>query len=253
MFEEHYPPLVIAYAIALCGWLLANRLLPAVWPEKEPERFAHPWREFGLALLGVLGVLAVGQLWANGIRLPEAGTAGPVFAALNQFLIYLPILLVPVLRRQAWSTAWLPRERIGTRLLVGLLLACVAVTVYALLRQGAGAPWVLLGRIWSFEHVDELVQVFLEDVAIAILFVRLSGAIGPRWSAAIVACLFAAAHIPGMLSQGANWLELGALVRDAGLGVAVILVLRRACDVLWFWPIHFCLDMTQFARVSGVE
>jgi hypothetical protein len=27
--------------------------------------------------------------------------------------------------------------------------------------------------------------------------------------------------------------------------------LRRSQDVMWFWWIHFAMDMTQFARISG--
>ncbi len=74
MFSEHYPALVVAYLVGLGGWLLAGRLLPTVWPrESTPVSFARPGREFGIALLGVLGILAMGQLWTRGIRLPEEG------------------------------------------------------------------------------------------------------------------------------------------------------------------------------------
>lgn len=251
MFQEHYPPLVAAYLVGLGGWLLASRLLPHVWPRGAIERFAHPWREFGFALLGAVGILAMGQLWIRGFRLPEQGAAGPVLASINQLLIFSPILLVLVIRRQPWTSAWLPRPRIATRLGVGLALAALAVTAYALLREGADQPWILLGRIWRYENLDEMTQVLLEDVTIAILFIRLAGAIGSRWATILVACLFAAGHVPVMVSQGATLIELAALLRDAGLGVAVILVLQRSRDVLWFWCIHFCLDMTQFARISG--
>jgi len=254
MFAEHYPPLVVAYLVGLWGWLLANRFLPKLWPSEGKEvSFPRPWREFGIALLGAVGVVVMGQLWMRGLRLPESGAVGPVFGAVNQALIFAPILLVPVLRRQPWTTAWLPRPRIATRALVGLVLASLAVVVYSLLRQGADEPWILLGKIWRYQHIDELAQVFLEDVTIAILFVRLAGAIGARWATVVVACLFAAGHIPAMVSQGVTGSEVIGLVRDAGLGVAVILVLQRSRDVVWFWCIHFCLDMTQFARVSGVE
>ena len=253
MFEEHYAPLVVAYLIALGGWLLAARLLPSVWPAAPAARFDHPWTEVALALLGCLGVIAVGQLWARGIHLPERGALGPLFSAVDQALIFVPVLLAVVLRRQPRTTAWLPRARMATRLGVGLLLAAVAVTAYSLLRAGAVAPWTMLGRIWRYEHLDTMVQVFLEDVTIAILFVRLAAAIGSRWATVIVACLFAAGHIPAMLTQEAAWRELAGLLRDAALGVAVILVLQRSRDVLWFWCVHFCLDMTQFAAVSGVR
>ena len=50
-------------------------------------------------------------------------------------------------------------------------------------------------------HLDEMVQVLLEDLAIAILFVRLSSAVGSRAATVLVACLFAAGHIPAMVSR----------------------------------------------------
>lgn len=252
MFQEHYTPLIFAYLLALGGWLLANRLLPQVWPRGSVDDFAQPWKELGIAFVGAIGILAVGQLWSRGIRLPENGALGPLLGAINQILIFAPILLVPVLRRQAWSTAWLPRRSMTLRLLVGLALAGLAVTAYSLLRNGADSPWVMLSRIWRYENFDEMVQVFLEDLTIAILFVRLAAAIGKGWATLTVACLFAVGHIPAMVSGGATWPELVGLVRDAGLGVAVVLVLQRSRDVAWFWFVHFCLDMTQFTRVSGV-
>lgn len=253
LFNQHYPALFIAYLVGLGGWLVANRLMPHVWPREPVERFVHPWKELGIALVGAAGILAMGQLWSRGIRLPEQDTLGPVAGAINQALIFAPIVLVVILRRQSWATAWLPRRRIVARLLVGFGLAVLAVNAYSLLRAGSDRPWVLLSRIWRYEHFDEMAQVFLEDLTIAILFVRLAAAVGSRWASVIVACLFAAGHIPAMLSQGgATWLELAGLLRDAGLGVAVMLVLQRSRDVVWFWFLHFCLDMTQFARISGV-
>ncbi len=252
MFQEHYPPLVFAYLVGVGGWLVVSRFGPRVWPLEAVESFARPWREFGIALVGAIGIVAVGQLWTRGIRLPEQGSFGPVMGAINQILIFAPILLVLLVRRQSWTTAWLPRRRIALRLLVGLVLSMGAVTAYCRLRAGADAPWVVAVRIWRYQHVDEMVQVFLEDLTIAILFVRLAAAIGSRWATVVVACLFAAGHVPTMVSQGATWSELGGLLRDAGLGVAVILVLQRSRDVAWFWCIHFSLDMMQFASVSGV-
>lgn len=233
--------------------MLLSRLLPDVWPGKRNESVARPWTEFGIALLGAAGILVMGQLWAKGIRLPEKGSAGPLLGSVNQVLIFAPILLVMVVRRQPWTSAWLPRARVATRLLVGLVLATLAVTAYSLLRDRADAPWIIVGRIWRYEHIDEMVQVFLEDLTIAILFVRLAGAIRRTWATVVVACLFAVGHVPAMVSLGVTWSELAGLVWDAGLGVIAILVLQRSRDVVWFWFIHFCLDMTQFAGISGLS
>lgn len=252
MFHAHYSALVASYLTALGGWWLANRMWPSIWPAARSEAFQRPWRELGLALLGVLGIVGIGQLWSHGIRWPEDGALGPWLAAFNQILIFAPVLLVVSLRRQPWTTAWLPRPRIAARLVVGLALASLALTAYSLTRDGAHPAWTMIGRIVRFEHVDELAQVFLEDVTIAILFVRLAAAVGARWATVLVACLFAAGHVPALLAGGASASELAGLLRDAALGVAVILVLQRSRDVLWFCCVHFALDMTQFASVSGV-
>lgn len=252
MFKDHYIPLVLAYLAALGGWLLINYYVKEIWPKKSDDHFERPGIEFVIAMIGAIAVIGMGRLWSMGIRLPEEGTLGPVLASVNQVLIFAPILLVPIVRKQPWTTAWLSRGNVPKRLVAGLVLAMAAVTVYSLLRNGADVPWRILGRIWQYEHLDAMVQVFLEDTTIAILFVRLASAIGKRWATVIVACLFAAGHIPVMISEGASLVELAWLLRDAGLGVAVILVLQRSRDIVWFWFIHFCLDMTQFADISGV-
>ena len=195
MFHEHYPALVVAYLVGLGGWLVADRLLPGVWPRAPAVRFERPWREFIIALVGAIGVSRWGSLEP---RHPSARGRGlrSAVGRRRQLLIFAPILLVPVLRRQAWTTAWLPRARLATRLGVGVVLASLAVAAYALLREGADAPQVVIGRIGRYRNLDPAVQVLCEDLAIAIVFIRLAAALGGRWATVVVACLFAAGHGP---------------------------------------------------------
>ena len=70
----------------------------------------------------------------------------------------------------------------------------------------------------------------------------------PWLVAAIVAALFAAGHVPGMLASGAGVAELIPLILDAALGVGILLVLNRSADIWWFWCVHFAMDMTQFFK-----
>jgi hypothetical protein len=250
MFAEHYPALVTAYLAALAGWVGARRIAGRAWPAAAEAGFPRPWLELGISLAGAVGVLITGQLVTHGIRLPEGGPLGPVLSSINQLLIFLPMLAVIPLRRESWDTAWLSGRSLPTRLLWGIGLAVLAVSVYSPAREGADRPWQILGRIARYEHLDELAQVLLEDVAIAILFVRMIRIAGKEWAAVIVGALFAAGHIPAMLSQGASLAELLRLAWDAGLGAAIVLVLARSRDIVWFAPVHFCLDMTQFGIVT---
>jgi hypothetical protein len=88
----------------------------------------------------------------------------------------------------------------------------------------------------------------LEDLAIAVLFVQIAAALHPRWAILLVAALFAGGHLPALFANGASAGEMFGLVRDFGLGVLVIGTLWRGADIIWFWPVHFALDMTQFLQ-----
>jgi hypothetical protein len=218
----------------------------------------------GVALLAVVGVLAVGQVYLrigllpesggllpeSGGLLPESGAAGPAFAAINQIAIFSPVLLALALRSQSLDTTWLGRRRWPLRLLVGIGLAMLAVLAYTLLRKDVDGFPDVIARIPRYRHVDEAVQVFLEDLTIAFLFVRLAVAIGARWAIVTVAVLFAAGHIPALLTEGASTRDLLLLLRDAALGTAIIAVLQRSRDILWFWCVHFAMDMLQFEGIA---
>src|SRR5262249_51412949 len=126
MIESHSGALLVGYATALLGWLLLSRAAPSLWPQRAPIRFARPWLEVAVSLLAVVAVLAIGQLYIRGWLLPEAGSLKPLLAALNQILIYMPVLLVSWIRGQSAETLWLPRERLGSRLAAGAALGLAA-------------------------------------------------------------------------------------------------------------------------------
>ena len=140
-------------------------------------------------------------------------------------------------------------DRIWVRLLVGLLLAALAVLVFTLVAPGNNNWLALYSRVYAPKNFGLLVQVFCEDVAIAILFVRFRAAIGLGATILLVAILFAVAHIPAMVATGASLRGFVNLVMDAGLGTVVVFVAQRSADVWWLWCVHFAMDMMQFVAV----
>ncbi|MCI0589269.1 MAG: hypothetical protein L0323_20835 [Planctomycetes bacterium] len=241
----HSLVLALAYASVCALWWGVHRLVP-LWRDPERPRFPHPWKEVAIALLAVVGVVLLGQLWVRGIRFPARGAWIPLVESLNQFLIFSPILAVPCLRRQGWASAWVQRPALGARLALGLGLAILAVSLYSALERGAPDWGETMRGVFTPARAHLAVQVLLEDLAIAILFVRVSAATGPRVAILAVAALFAAAHIPSMLARGATIQEVAGLLRDLGLGVLVLGTAWRSADVAWVWPVHYSLDMTQF-------
>ena len=237
--------LAIAYTATCAMWWGLSRLIP-LWRDVQRPHFVHAWREVGIVLLTVVGTLLLGQLWVRGIRLHLTGPWAPVGESINQIIIFAPVIAVPILRRQGWASAWVRLDRIPVRLAIGLALALVALLLYSTMERGA-ASWADAVRgVFAPSRADVAVQVLLEDVAIAILFVRLAAAMRPRAAILIVAALFAAAHIPSMMARGDTTAELVALLRDAGLAVLVVGTAWRSADIAWVWPVHYALDMTQF-------
>lgn len=251
MIGSEYLALLAGYSTALAGWLLLARWVPSLWPPPPEVAFKHPWREVGWALLAVLAVLGIGQLYTAKLLFPTGGWSGVPLETLNQLLIFLPLPFLLVVRRQPLSTAWLPTTRVWLRLLAGLGLALLSILVYILFRADSH-PWlVVIFRTYDPTNSPHLVQVLLEDLGIAILFVRFASALGWRRTVVIVAVLFALAHVPAMLSGGSTLASFGHLGLDVALAVGILLVLRRSGDVWWFWMVHFAMDMMQFYAVPG--
>jgi len=242
---SHSAVLFIAYSTVALLWIGVSRVAP-YWRHPERPNFAHPWRELGFAFLAVVVVLLIGQLYVRGIRLPTSGLLRPLTESLNQTAIFLPVLLLPLFRRQRRSTLWVPAGDIPQRIAVGVGLALVAFGLVLILEEGVPGPAESFGRLLSWGSIPLAVQVLLEDLTIALIAVRLGAAISPKWAVVITAVLFAAGHIPAMVATGVAPREFGGLVRDAALGGFLVAVLYRSGDIMWFWPVHTVLDASQF-------
>ena len=113
-------------------------------------------------------------------------------------------------------------------------------------RQNPAPFGTILSNIYHPREISQFVQVFMEDVTIALLFVRLSKWISTKWTIVVVATLFAAGHIPSMISSGYALSELGSLVLDTSIGLIILFVVSKSKDIWWFFMVHYALDMSQF-------
>jgi hypothetical protein len=241
-----YLGLLAGYGAAMAAFWAIYLIAKPVFLRHERVVVGRPWLELALFALGVAGVIGVGQLYVHGMLLPEEGE---FFQSANQLLIFAPAIVVLVLLGSFWRKNFLPLNGAAGGLLLGLGLALVAFTAFVAARHGMGA-WPELGRqIVQPANISIAVQVLLEDILIAALAARLVAA--TNWILAIVvaAGLFAAAHIPAMLAEGAQMTELTSLVLDTGLGVMVIGAIIVSRNVWWFWPVHAVMDLTQFLRL----
>jgi len=215
-----------------------------MWPVRPHPDFRRPWLEVAVAFLGVAGVIATGQLWQHDLLLPETNA---VFVMLNQIVIFSPILAVPLIRRQGPESAWIQKDRLWLRLLVGALLALAALTAYSLATRAPSEIGRVFTETYDPSRLKHVAQVLFEDIAIAIVLVRLGAAIRRPWiGVALVAVLFAAAHIPSLAAGDATTQDYALLVGDVVLGVIVLGSLYRTQDILWLWPVHATMDLSQW-------
>ena len=111
MLTSHDGSLLVGYTVAMLGWLVVRRLVPRLWPARDPAKFERPWREFGFAVLAAVAVLGVGQLHQRGWLLPtgvDGDSWRPWLRTINQVLLYSPMLLLLWWRKAPLETAWLP-------------------------------------------------------------------------------------------------------------------------------------------------
>lgn len=246
----HYHALLVGYGTALAGWLVMARVFPTLWPKQDPVVFPHPWREVRWALLATVGVIAIGLLYQHGWLLPQSGVLEPLIGAGNQIFIFSPFFLLLILRKHSLSTAWLPTRHVWARLLVGVSLALLAILTFTVARTGSRSWLEVVPDVYQPENLFYFVQILLQDITIAILFVRFRAALSLKTTIVLVAVLFAAAHIPAFLDRGDTLNELASLLLDAGLGIAVLAVVERSSDIWWFWCVHFAMDMMQFHAMA---
>ena len=251
MSASYYFALWLGYATGLLGWRAVRLGFPRLWRSDFDYHFPHPWRETLFALLAAIATVAMGQLAANGKLMPDIpATQAPLTNLGKQVIIFSPFLFLLVIRRQPLCTAWLPPRHAGWRLLAGVALALAAVGVFVVVRRPETSFGTLLGQVYHPQNTGYAGQIILEELAIAVLFVRWRAALGEkRFLLAVfaVAFLFSAAHYPQHLRDGLSALGATRMVLMDGLLVsAVVYVLQRSNDILWFWPIHFAMDMMQF-------
>lgn len=244
--SAHYISLLVAYATAAKLWFLANTLVyNGLWNKPINYGPKKAYLEFVFAIVAVVLILAIGQLYSNSMLIPNTDDSD-IIDGINQFLIFSPTLGLVLLRKQSFESIWLPKTKIWQRILIGLAISIIALLAYWLTRKDAAHLTSIFSNIYHSKNFSHLVQVFMEDITIALIFVRLSKWIGLKWTIGLVALLFAAGHIPSMINDGYSVQEMSGLILDTLIGVVILSAVSKSKDVWWFFIVHFVLDMSQY-------
>ena len=244
-----FVPIAAAYASICAGWLLLQRIIPRLrGPDASPSD--RPWLDLAMALVAGVAVLAVGQLWWRGLLLPvpSSGAMREVVATLNHLLVYSPVALVLLLRRQGLATVYLGSGFLLGRAAAGLLLGAVGTVVFHAARTEIHLVPSSLMATADADNLRHFVPVFLEGVGVAFLFVRARAALG-LWPAMLIPCLlFALGHVPRQLEGGGSALAMTAFfVFNVSLPMLILATIVRSRDVVWIGVAHYVMNVPSGA------
>lgn len=254
---EYYKILYASYGVSIgMWWLMFMGFRMRLYRENIGSSFPQQssWR--GLIILFGAGVvtLLIGRLYSAGMLIPPF-TLGKIRIgeSINQLLIYSPFLVYATLLIRKKGEIWLPVDKWQNRILTGLVLSGVAVLTFTVLSNKRDIGSVLTD-VYNIKNFHFAIQIFLEDLLIAMLLAAFNRAVGNRGTLiglVVVSCLFAYGHLPSKLEEGTGLITaMTDLTFDALLGIGICYSILRSKDFLWFWPIHFAMDMMQF--YSGV-
>ncbi|WP_106795152.1 hypothetical protein [Aquimarina sp. Aq78] len=245
---SHYFYLYPSYALALTLWFISYRYLGVFKTQNAISNstitFRKPWLEFIYVILAIGVCILIGQLYISGLLINKIEGIEFITESINHLLIFSPFGLLLLIRKQSLLTVWFPEEGKLRSIFVGFVIAILALLLFFMLK---GIPLKDgYASIYSYKNLHLFIQVFAEDFAISMMAVRLISWIGVRYTIIIVATLFAAGHIPAMITEGVELNKFLGLIFDAGLGIMLLGAISKSKNFLWFWMVHGAMDMTQF-------
>ncbi len=239
-------PLTIAYMSICLLWFLLNKKGWSweVDPIQSPYR---PWIDFGIGIIACIGVMGVGQLFSAGYLIPK--TDSPFMNQafiwpLNNVIIFSPIFLALVIRRQSLKTIFISSNGILLKLAYGLIASVIGIVIFT----GIRGEWARIPEIFTssvqLKTLSNFPAIFFENVALAFLFVRLKWAAGIKWAIGIPAVLFAFAHVPGSIAEGDPISHIVTFFfLTGGLTTFILYTAYRSRDIIWLGVVHYLMDV----------
>jgi len=238
-------PLTMAYA-SICGlWFLLDRT-GVLWRVVSIEKTNNPWLDLGISLLAVIGIFGIGQLYSSGLLIgtTQNETLNLIIWPLNNILIFSPIFIVLILRKQSLTTLFISKDNWLKKVTFGFLASVIGILIFLSLRGELGRGVEIMNNSVDPKTVSNFPAIFFENAALAFLFVRLRWAVGIKWAIVVPAVVFALAHVPGSIAEGDPWSHIITFFfLTGGLSTFILYTAYRSRDILWLGVVHYLMDV----------
>ena len=238
-------PVAVAYLTACGLWLVYDWRMRLSADEAPLAPSEHPYWDFLLTIVACAGIFLLGAAYRAGWLVGASETAaGRIGWLVDNAIIFSPIAAALFIRRQGPQTIFLSAKRLPEKILLGLALGVLAVSLYSGLRGELGEVPGYLRSALTVDNLVDFVPVFLEGVALAFAFVRLRWVVGTAAAIAIPALLFAAAHVPGELEAGQGLPHIVVFFTfNTALSGAILWTVGRSRDIIWMGLVHYLMDI----------
>jgi hypothetical protein len=234
-----------AWTTGISGLLLFIYWLPGKWQSVRPITLGEPRSEALIALGAALLLLGISVMTDHVLFDWKRRSPFRDLIYLGQLMIvYSPILLLMLWRKQGPATCFLRLEKLPSKMLLGVGLSMLAAVVFLAVRGEVGdfGPFLsTLGR----GGLVAMLQTFLEGIAIGFLLYRFGAWLGIRWSAIIVAVLFMVGHLPNYMAGTFHLSLAEALamaIAHAGVAVLVLVGIWRSQDIIVIGFLHWFIN-----------
>lgn len=237
-------PLTIAYG-TICGlWFIFSQT-KIIWSINSIHNSKNPWLDFALALVAVIGVLIIGQLYSAGYLINSSSNKwNLVIWPLNSFLIFCPIFLTLIFRKQGLQTVFISKHSLAKKLIFGMVSSFIGIALFLILRGELGRLSEIGIHSISLKTLSNFPAIFFENIALAFLFVRLKWTVGIKWAIGIPSVLFAFAHVPGSIAEGDPFIHIVTFFfLTGGLTTFILYTAYRSRDIIWLGVVHYLMDV----------
>ena len=245
---NYFFAIALAYIGAVGVWFVVTRVRPSLWAPIRPIKFAKPKTELGWALLAIAFVLLLTVLDNMRLLLPrQRGWVGQLVFLGVLLIVWLPVILVLIIRKQGLHTCLLSTEGLGKKILWGIGVGLLGMTLYLIARGRFYAFLQLPSALLRTRHLVVLVQSIMLMAGVGFLLVRIIGAAGKWAGIIIVGALYGLAKYPLYMMQfRMGFLQATVMiVFSALIAMIIAYIIYDRQDVIVVSIFHFFLDEVQ--------
>jgi hypothetical protein len=245
---ERFIAVYLAYAVPICLLFWVSRKAPATWPAPPRLVLDRPKVDFFAAIGAAVLVFLLNIAYNSGHLLPRVENVqlGKLVFLADLAIIWSPLALVLLIRRQGLETCLLSPRGLLRKLAWGVALSVLGMAVFLVVLRRFDALGLPLTLLWKFDPI-QAVQSLIQFLGMGFLLVRLVGIAGRAVAVLVCGALYGLVKYPYYMGHyGMSFVTAtGPIAFGVLVAFAVVYIILDRGDVLVMAILHLYLDLVQ--------